>query len=127
VRKLSAQQPAGKLPEFQTWVVESDRLRKINQIPDNVDLEVDVTPFVRYEGQADTPGILETQAEIFLGQRNEHSGWQDQSKGWSEDTSPTARFQDGLTIMDSSNPLFPGTKRLIIRENLANMARLHPT
>jgi hypothetical protein len=110
VRSLSTQQPAGKLPEFQTWIVESDRLRKINDIPNTVDLEVDVSPFVRYEGQADAPGVLDTQAEIFLGQRNEHSGWQDQSKGWSEDTSANATFQDGLTVMDSSNPLFPGTE-----------------
>ena len=108
VRKLSSQQPAAKLPEFQTWVVESDRLQHIQDIPDDVDLEVDVTPFVEYQANS-TSGVLATQAEIFIGKRNEHSGWQDQTTGWVEDSAPAAgQFLNGLTIMDSSNPLFPG-------------------
>jgi hypothetical protein len=116
VRKLStdpnsAAQPANKLPEFQTWVVESDRLQHIDDIPDDVDLEVDVTPFVHYEGDPAHDGVLTTQAEIFLGSRNKHSGWSDQPNGWKEGLAPagkTAEYLEGLTIMNSSNPLFPG-------------------
>jgi hypothetical protein len=106
VRRLGHPQPTGKIPDFQTWVVESNRLRRINDIPDDVDLETDVTPFVAYEEASATTGVLTTQAEVFIGQRNEHSGW-DGGKGWKEDTSPSAKFID-LTIMGAANPLFPG-------------------
>jgi hypothetical protein len=116
VRKLSTDpqsgaQPAGKLPTFQSWVIESDRLQHVDDIPDDVDLEVDVTPFVQYEGDAQKDGVLATQAEIFLGSRTKHSGWQDQPGGWREGLAPpgkTAQHLDGLTIMNSTNPLFPG-------------------
>lgn len=100
VRRLAAQIPAGKLPEYQTWVVESDRKRRIDDIPDGVDLETDVTPFVAYEGNPDAPDILATQAEVFIGQRHEHSGWQAKPNGWKEDTSASAKFVD-LTVMVS--------------------------
>lgn len=107
VRRLSAQTPARKLPDFQTWVMESDRKRRINDIPDDVDLETDVTPFVAYQGDNEAPNVLATQTEIFIGQRQEHSGWQNGGSGWSEDTSSSAKFID-LTAMSSGNPLFPG-------------------
>jgi hypothetical protein len=107
VRRLSFQEPAGKLPDWQTWVVESDRLRRINEIPDDVDLETDVTPFVNYDdGDNKNTGVIDTQAEVFIGQRNQHSGWQSGETGWKEDAS--ARVLNGLTIMNASNPLFPG-------------------
>lgn len=105
VRRLSHQEPAGKITDFQTWVVESDRMRRINDIPDDVDLETDVTPFVAYDEVGAKSGVLATQAEIFIGQRHEHSGW-DAGKGWKEDTGPSAKFLD-LTIMNAANPLFP--------------------
>ncbi|OCL13673.1 hypothetical protein AOQ84DRAFT_359555 [Glonium stellatum] len=79
-------------------------MRHINDIPDDVDLETDVTPFVAYE-EVGTKGVLATQAEIFIGQRHGHSGW-DAGKGWTEDTPPLAQFLD-LTIMNAANPLFP--------------------
>ena len=120
VRKITHQVPAGKLPNFQTWVIESDRIQHIDEIPDSVDLEVDVTPFVHYEGNPRAPDIIATQAEIFLGNRNNHSGWQGQNSGWSEDLAPAGKFIDGLTIMDSANPLFPGMKALIFGKSSFN-------
>ena len=108
LRDVAKTNPPNKIPQFQTWVVESDRLRRINDIPDDVDLETDVTPFVAYEGDSSKPGVLATQAEIFIGQRHEHSGWPNGGAGWKEDTSPSAKFVD-LTIMNAANPLFPGT------------------
>ena len=67
VRKLSNPLPAGKLPEFQTWVVESDRVQHIDDIGDDVDLEVDVTPFVHYQGDPSQLGVIATQARSFWG------------------------------------------------------------
>lgn len=107
VRRLSAQFPDKKLPEYQTWVIESDRKRKIEDIPDRVDLETDVTPFVAYEGDPKAANVLATQAEVFIGQRHEHSGWQGKPNGWVEDTSSSAKFID-LTVMSAANPLFAG-------------------
>jgi hypothetical protein len=104
---LGNQAPAAKLPEYQTWVVESDRKRKIGDIPDDVDLETDVSPFVAYEGDNNAPNILANQAEIFIGQRHQHSGWQNGGRGWSEESSPAGKFVN-LTVMSSGNPLFPG-------------------
>ncbi|ORY08609.1 hypothetical protein BCR34DRAFT_603467 [Clohesyomyces aquaticus] len=104
VRYLRHQNPPNQIPQFQSWVIESDRLRRINEIPDDVDLEVDVSPFVAYDGDPDDPTALENQAEVFIGKQNMHSGWPDQG-GWTEDFSPEAKFFD-LTIMNSSNPLF---------------------
>jgi hypothetical protein len=108
VRRLKNPVPAGKLPDFQTWVVESNLVRKINDIGDDVDLETDVSPFVAYDGDAKAPGVLKTQAEVFLGKRKPHTGWKNfRNAGWTEGGDPKANHID-LTVMNSSNPLFPG-------------------
>ena len=119
VRHLISSTPSGKIPNdsYQSWVIESDRLQHINDIPDDVDLEVDVSPFVEYTSDLNHPSIIQNQAEVFLGNRVKHSGWPSDPKtgkawaGWSE-TKPTTPKSDwaqpGLTIMNSSNPLFAG-------------------
>jgi hypothetical protein len=101
------------IPDFQSWVIESDRLRKIDQIEQEADLETDVSPFVAHDGgDPNALDALQTQAEVFIGMRNKHSGWSHdnvdgRSPGWSEDTTGQATHTN-LTIMNSSNPLFPG-------------------
>jgi hypothetical protein len=65
VRNLKKSDPPGKIPNgFKSWVVESDRLRSINEIGPEVDLENDVTPFVSYDGN--TPDALMTQVILEL-------------------------------------------------------------
>lgn len=116
VRRLNWQKSDDKvtLPTYQTWIVESNRVRKVQDVPDDVDLEVDVSPFVCDDPTSDPNNVLENQAEIFIGRRNEFTGWSNQaSAAWKEeqkDTPPPAKpdpnFID-LTVLGSSNPLFP--------------------
>ncbi|MCJ1385953.1 hypothetical protein MMC17_009078 [Xylographa soralifera] len=94
---LKTAQPPNVLKEYQSWIIESDVVRKITEIPDEVDLESDVTPFVAYSGDADDLNALKNQAEIFLGQRFDFPGWKEDA----------TRNHMKLTVMNSSNPLFP--------------------
>lgn len=123
VRRLTRQvSPDGhKIPDFQTWLVESNRIRYIQDVdkdgkpvvPDTVDIEVDVSPFVVEDPNFDPNKILEKQAEVLVGNRVEYSGWQ-QANGWQEQQqeprqgSPLDSNFTDLTVMGSSNPLFPG-------------------
>jgi hypothetical protein len=100
------------LPAFQTWVVESNRVRKIQDVDDTVDIEVEVSPFIR--GNTDPTNlnweqVLEHQAEICLGKRNEYSGWPSTASLWTEQEQGVdgeVEFID-LTILGSSNQVFP--------------------
>jgi len=96
-RHLKNYQEANMLPEYQSWIVESDVVRRITTIPDNVDLESDVSPFVSYQGDPGDPNALKAQTEVFLGQKFDLVGWH-------EDT--TREHMPSLTLMNSSNPLF---------------------
>ena len=105
--------PKGKLPEYQSWVIESNRLRRIDEIPEDADLETDVSPFVAYTSSNDDPakagGVLEDQAEVFIGMRTPHM---EVSPGSGVKTSPSGPWTEkpgnfvDLTVMNSSNPLF---------------------
>ncbi len=83
------------------WVIESDKLRKIEELDASIDLETDVTPFVAYGGDAAGNGdILNNQAENYIGFKVPLANWKGE----------TARSGDpdrvALTVMNSSNPLF---------------------
>jgi len=84
--------------EFQCWVIESDVMHNIKTVSPDIDLESDVTPFVKYEGDSMDPGVLDAQTEVFLGQK------------FDLETYPFAKersyLKSGLTVMTSSNPLF---------------------
>lgn len=96
-RHIKNHQPSDPLPEFQSWVVESDAVRNITDIGDDVDLESDVAPFVSYEGDPTLKNVLQAQSEIFLGQKFDLIGWKEAS----------ALSHRPLTLMNSSNPIFP--------------------
>ena len=78
-------------------------------------MEVDTSPFVADDPTSDLSKILEKQAEIFLGKRNKFSGWTNPAPAaWKEEqkdnvppAKPDLNFID-LTVLGSSNPLFPG-------------------
>jgi hypothetical protein len=75
VRRLTSSAPAGNgLPEYQAWVVESDRVSRIDDLGPGVDLEVDVAPFV-LSGDPTTLGQAQLQSEIFLGMKFPAQGW----------------------------------------------------
>ncbi|KAF1950576.1 hypothetical protein CC80DRAFT_496806 [Byssothecium circinans] len=82
------------------WVVESDKLRKVDDLDSSVDLETDVTPFVAYAGDATTnKNILDDQAENYIGLKTPLASWTETAEAGATDRVP-------LTIMNSSNPLF---------------------
>ncbi|KAF2257917.1 hypothetical protein CC78DRAFT_527127 [Lojkania enalia] len=100
------------LPQFQTWIVESNRVRRIQDIPDTVDIEVEVSPFIRGNIDPNDPDwrtVLEQQAELCLGKRNEYSGWPEDEASWSEEERGIEGEDDfmTLTVLGSSNPVFP--------------------
>lgn len=81
------------IPDVEAWVVESDRLRNIGDTEDlgrEIDLQVDVSPYV------DGSGTIDAQAEVFI-------GWKGPAVGWAEQKKPRVP----LTVLSSSNPLFP--------------------
>lgn len=84
--------PVGAVfPEVQAWVVESDRLRDLNDLGPEVDLQVDVSPFVSPGDKID----IGRQAEVFI-------GYKEDAKTWNESTVPRVP----LSLLNSSNHLF---------------------
>lgn len=113
VRRLRSSAPAGNgLPEYQAWVIESDRVSRIDDLGPGVDLEVDVAPFV-LSGDPNMAGQAKLQSEIFLGMKLP-------AEGWKENTTAEVRVKAllemklgteirqrvSLTINSSSNPFF---------------------
>ncbi|KAL8832472.1 MAG: hypothetical protein Q9191_000242 [Dirinaria sp. TL-2023a] len=93
--------PAGtKIPEFQSWVIESDRLRNINDDDlTGADLEVDVSPSTNPVLLDPSSGtVVEGQAEAFIGQCTPAASW--------SESAASAGSHIDLTVMTSSNPLF---------------------
>lgn len=105
------------IPDFEGWVIESDRLWKIDDLPDKLglanfgkglmtlnpdtpgleefDLELDVSPLVNPSGNDAT--TVDSQAEAFIGMK-------ENVDYWSEQNPPAPSVP--LTTMISSNPLF---------------------
>jgi len=82
------------------WIIESDRLRKVEDLNvdengEPIDLEVDVSPFVAYDGDPNA-NVLDNQAENYIGLKTNFAQWKEQN--------PSQSVK--LTIMNSSNPLF---------------------
>lgn len=105
VRLLTSWSPKTATPSPVTaWVIESDRLRTIDQLAADenglpIDLETDVAPFVAWNQDSfNDEDILKSQAERYIGFRTPLANWAEQA------LSPDQRV--GLTIMNSSNPLF---------------------
>jgi hypothetical protein len=112
--------PSGQninVPDYEGWVIESDRLWKIGDLPDKLgladfgqglrsrnpdvpgledfDLETDVAPLVDPNGNDEN--TVDSQAEAFIGMKTS-------VESWSEKTPPAPHVN--LTTMTSSNPLF---------------------
>jgi hypothetical protein len=103
LRDFSTETPVTVKPDtVAAWVIESDKLRKIEELDSSIDLETDVTPFVAFSGDEKTnEDILNNQAEKYIGLKVPLSEW-------SEKTTPGVDGKDRvpLTVMNSSNPVF---------------------
>ncbi|KAI0391891.1 hypothetical protein F5Y17DRAFT_385037 [Xylariaceae sp. FL0594] len=108
--------PSGAdIPETEAWLIESDRLRRIDELDDTVDLQTDVSPFMDTEIRSlktdGTPeqqsgahlgGVsIEDQAEIFIGLKSSAKTWKETATG-----AGSSRDRVKLHILGSSNPLF---------------------
>ncbi|KAK3313355.1 hypothetical protein B0H66DRAFT_629115 [Apodospora peruviana] len=106
VRRLDPDttEPKGApIAPVQAWIVESDRMFTIDKLGPEVDLQVDVAPFITsYLAEGQDPSKVETkkQAEVFIGVRTPVDRW----KG--EDALKTEQ-RVGLSVASSSNQLFP--------------------
>jgi hypothetical protein len=85
------------IPEFQGWIVESDRVWRIDEIDERTDLEIDISPFVE-SGDPEAHNVIQKQAEVFIGRKTDAIDWAKEK--------PSGNHLK-LTIMSSSNPLFP--------------------
>lgn len=91
---------SGVIKTFAAWVVESDRVSKIDDIPEDKDLQVEFAPFIH--ATEENSKLLKEQAEVFIGNKTSALEW---SEKWRAD-SPLADFLD-LKLLGSSNELFP--------------------
>lgn len=84
---------------LKAFIVESDVLRKVDDLPSTVDIEADVAPFVYYDqSMATSTDILNQQASIFIGRTSSLDGT------WQENSDPNTTID--LNVMQSSNPFF---------------------
>lgn len=80
--------------EYEAWVVESDYLWKLDDIPLDYDLQVDVSPFV--VGIAGDHTNIEQQAEVFIGRKTPLDQWSE---------NPNVEYAN-ISLLRSSNQLF---------------------
>lgn len=82
---------------YEAWVVESDYLWKLDEIPDDYDLQVDMAPYI-----VATPGEdvnVEQQAEMFIGRKTPLAEWKNEPQ-------PAGTPTPDLRLLSSGNQLF---------------------
>lgn len=85
---------------FQGWVIESDRLWEIDDIPLDADVQAEMSPYLDYqEGDESKADTLQKQARFFIGTKVPLKTWPEQGDSIKYTSAP-------LTVMNSSNILF---------------------
>lgn len=82
--------------KYQAWVVQSDHLWSLDQIPLDLDLQTDMAPFV--VGRAGSDVEIEEQAEVFIGRKMPLEEW--------NGTEDAHAQPPNLSLLRSSNQLF---------------------
>lgn len=91
------------IPDFDSWVVQSDALESLDEIGQKYGLDFDVqverSPFLS-AAQMDpaNDAIIDSQAEVFIGKKT-------RAADWNRDAADAEPHVD-LTVMASANPLF---------------------
>ncbi|KAI1270209.1 hypothetical protein F5Y18DRAFT_367534 [Xylariaceae sp. FL1019] len=103
--KIQPVDARGHFKELQAWVIESDHLWKLDDIPDDLDhdLQTEMAPFVVGASDISTDDgtsnvNIELQAEVFIGRKT-------LLEDWSSLDGENATFAD-ISLLRSSNPLF---------------------
>ncbi|OJJ32516.1 hypothetical protein ASPWEDRAFT_44668 [Aspergillus wentii DTO 134E9] len=108
IRKLdtsSIEPKTAKIDEVAAWVVESDRVRSIDDEDlVDADLQVDISPYITTNKESVRHINLAKQAEVFIGYKKEANDWEE----WNESTTPSKPKPErvDLTAISSSNQLF---------------------
>lgn len=108
IRKLdpnSIEPKKAKIKTVDAWVVESDRVRSIDN-PDlnDKDLQVDISPYITTNNESVGNIKLARQAEIFIGYKEPAETWKELDV---DSTSPESKPERvDLTAISSSNQLF---------------------
>lgn len=92
----SSAKDAFKDREYEAWVVESDYVWSLEDIPIQADLQTDVAPFVL--GHAGTDVNINEQAEVFIGRKTPLAEW-------TENQDPSVDPPD-ISLLRSGNQLF---------------------
>lgn len=82
------------LNEYEAWVIESDYLWQLDDIPADYDLQVDVSPFVAGASKGEVD--VEAQTEVFIGRKT-------RLEEWKNDPNPDA---PNISLLSSGNQLF---------------------
>lgn len=93
--------PEANPPPIDAWVIESDRLQKVEELPGDIDLETEVTPFLAYDSNPDVTisgNLLHSQAEKYIGYKSKSLATTQYSE--------TTANRVPLSVMNSSNPVF---------------------
>ncbi|KAK4184917.1 hypothetical protein QBC35DRAFT_454779 [Podospora australis] len=113
------------IPQFSSWVVESDRLWDLKKFDLGVDLQTDVSPFIVGGHDKNSDGkdqIISKQAEAFIGNKVPLEQWDENKEQPSPPSSPMTRqkgvkqnpqdedepaeFLKHFSLLSSSNQLF---------------------
>ncbi|KAF2467761.1 uncharacterized protein BDR25DRAFT_158705, partial [Lindgomyces ingoldianus] len=88
------------VPDVEFWVIESDRRRSLDELGFDVDLQVDVSPFIYAEKKGDAyKADISEQAEIFIGCKQRAADWTGDQEG-------VKKPRVLLNLLNSSNQLF---------------------
>ncbi|RDB23649.1 hypothetical protein Hypma_009192 [Hypsizygus marmoreus] len=90
---LTKDPPDANVPEFQAFAIESDRLRQMEDLGPEVDIQVDVSPFVYMDRDRNS---IDYQAETFIGFK----------QPLAESISDRSILRVPLSVLTSTNPLF---------------------
>ncbi|KAL9944069.1 hypothetical protein D7B24_007914 [Verticillium nonalfalfae] len=97
----------GIVKEFTAWVVESDRLRTLEELGPEEDLQVDVSPFI---SAADGGVSVADQAEVFIGKKEPIESWSEPLDAPPPPPPPSKKkkpqFIENFSLLASSNQLF---------------------
>ncbi|KAI1395302.1 hypothetical protein F4819DRAFT_478817 [Hypoxylon fuscum] len=83
--------------EYEAWVIESDYMWSLDDIPADADLQTDVAPFVAGHDGSDIN--IEQQAEVFIGRKTS-------LKDWTPDDPTSDAQPPNISLLRSGNQLF---------------------
>ncbi|THC90265.1 hypothetical protein EYZ11_010273 [Aspergillus tanneri] len=98
--------PNTSIKEVEAWVIESDRVQKIDDFNIEQDLQVDVSPYITTNKKRVGNINLAEQAETFIGYKKPAQSWNERDINLKADDNEEQIKRVDLTAVSSSNQLF---------------------